>query len=187
MTWLTTFSGKHFNFLAPDIGAINKEDIAQALSNECRFGGHIPQFYSVAQHSVLASYLVPRRYAREALLHDAVEAYCKDIPQPLKGLLPDYQRIERQIDHLIRFKYALPLNTSPEVKMADLIMLATERRDLDIDDGSIWPILEGIKPADILIHPLTPSQARSEFLKRWDELFVKEVSTSLNAYREGKP
>ncbi|MBB9196718.1 5'-deoxynucleotidase, partial [Escherichia coli] len=86
--------------------------------------------YSVAQHAVLCSQLVPQELAFEALMHDATEAYCQDIPAPLKRLLPDYKRMEEKIDAVIREKYGLPQAMSTPVKYADLIMLATERRDL---------------------------------------------------------
>ncbi|TDN51124.1 hypothetical protein EC843_104135 [Buttiauxella sp. JUb87] len=113
-----------------DNGGVNATRIPASTPN-----GHLPEFYSVAQHSVLCSQLVAPEFAFEALMHDAAEAYCQDIPAPLKTLLPDYQRIETFVDGLIRFKYNLPPKQSAVVKYADLTMLATERRDLDIDDG----------------------------------------------------
>ncbi|WP_342082428.1 helix-turn-helix domain-containing protein, partial [Escherichia coli] len=58
------------------------------------------------------------------LMHDATEAYCQDIPAPLKRLLPDYKRMEEKIDAVIREKYGLPPVMSTPVKYADLIMLA---------------------------------------------------------------
>ncbi|TKI02119.1 HD family hydrolase, partial [Martelella alba] len=131
MTWITTFSGRHFDYADPDINSICITDIIHALSNECRYAGHCSQFYSVAQHSVLTSMIVPPAFALEALLHDAAEAYCKDIPAPLKRLLPDYHAVENRVDAVIRRRFGLPEAMSPEVKRADLIMLATERRDLD--------------------------------------------------------
>ncbi len=108
MTWITTFSGRRFDYINPDIYSIRISDIAHALSNECRYAGHCPQFYSVAQHSILTSMIVPPALALEALLHDAAEAYCKDIPSPLKRLLPDYQIIEGRVDALIRSNFGLP-------------------------------------------------------------------------------
>ncbi len=43
------------------------------------------------------------------------------------------------------------------MKYADLIMLATERRDLGLDDGSFWPVLEGIPATEMFnVIPLAP-------------------------------
>ncbi|XBS71123.1 HD family hydrolase [Acerihabitans sp. KWT182] len=172
MTWITTFTGRHFDYASPNIDSICISDIAHALSNECRYAGHCPQFYSVAQHSVLTSMIVPPAFALEALLHDAAEAYCKDLPSPLKHLLPDYFAIESRIDALIRRRFGLPEIMSPEVKRADLIMLATEHRDLEIDPHTEWPMLAGIPLADICVFPLTHSQAERAFFERWDQLNV---------------
>ncbi|EBF4068573.1 HD family hydrolase [Salmonella enterica] len=102
---------------------------------------------------------------------DAAEAYCQDIPAPLKALLPDYREIEKRTDQLIRFKFGLPLEEASVVKYADLTMLATERRDLDIDDSIPWVILEGIPPTDLFeIYPLRPGQAFGLFMARFNEL-----------------
>ena len=172
--FITTGSGQHFYFCnsGPDIVYI--EDIALALSNLCRFTGHLDEFYSVAQHSVLARYLVPSEFALEALLHDASEAYCNDIAAPLKALLPDYRGIEKWVEGLISQKFGTPETISPEVKQADLIMLATERRDLFIDDDTEWAILRGIQPTnEFTINPLLPRQARKLFMERWHELSSK--------------
>lgn len=170
MTWINTLSGKHFSFTDTDAETISIEDIAGALSNLCRFTGHVQDFYSVAQHSLYVSRLVPPEMALEALLHDAAEAYCGDVSSPLKAFLPDYQVIEHRVDQFIRNKFDLPAVISAQVKRADLIMLATERRDFDMDDGTPWPVLEGIECADFMIYPLTPRQARVQFLQRYNEL-----------------
>lgn len=171
MSYIQTLSGKHFNYMNATIDDIEIEDIATALSHICRFAGHLPEFYSVAQHSVLCSQLVEPEFAFEALMHDAAEAYCQDIPAPLKALLPDYRRVEAFVDELIRFKFNLPLTLSAVVKYADLTMLATERRDLDIDDGTQWPMLQGIPTSDIIqIVPLRPGQAYGLFMTRFNEL-----------------
>lgn len=175
MSYIQTLSGKKFNFINPTSADVDIEDIANALSNICRFAGHLPEFYSVAQHSVLASQIVPPEFAFEALMHDAAEAYCQDVPAPLKALLPDYRRIEARVDGLIRTVFGLPAEMSPVVKYADLTMLATERRDLEIDDGTEWPCLKGIPTSDIIqVIPLRPGQAYGLFMTRFNELM--EVS-----------
>jgi len=171
MSFIQTLSGKHFDYLNAQTDDVDIEDIATALSNICRFAGHLPEFYSVAQHSVLCSQIVPQEYAFEALMHDAAEAYCQDIPAPLKRLLPDYRRIETLVDDLIRSKFGLPLHQSDLVKYADLTMLATERRDLELDDGTPWLILESIPASDLIqVVPLRPGQAYGLFMNRFNEL-----------------
>lgn len=61
MSFIQTLTGKKFNYINSTIDDIYIEDIAGALSNICRFAGHLPDFYSVAQHSVLCSQLVKRQ------------------------------------------------------------------------------------------------------------------------------
>ncbi len=171
MSYISTFTGKHFDFINISADDICIKDIAQGLSNECRFAGQISQFYSVAQHSVYVSQLVPHEFALEALLHDATEAYCKDIPSPLKLLLPEYKTIEKRIDAVIRYKWGLPKLISEVVHYTDLVLLATERRDLEVDVDNQWPILEGIPPSDIInVNPLLPIQARAMFIHRFNQL-----------------
>lgn len=171
MSYIQTLSGKKFDYLNSTTDDVEIEDIATALSHICRFSGHLPEFNSVAQHSVLCSQIVPPEFAFEALMHDAAEAYCQDVPAPLKALLPDYRRIEERVEQLIRAKFSITPGMSAVVKYADLVMLATERRDLDIDDGSLWPCLEGIPASDIIqIVPLRPGQAYGLFINRFNEL-----------------
>jgi uncharacterized protein len=67
---IQTVSGRRVDPFAPDPSEIDLDDIAQALSNQCRFGGHCRVFYSVAQHSCLAAELVAERGG------DVVEQLC---------------------------------------------------------------------------------------------------------------
>lgn len=170
MGWILTAGGRHFDYRDPRPEDIHILDIAQALACECRYNGHTRAFYSVAQHAWLASHIVPREFALEALLHDATEAYCKDIPSPLKQLLPDYQDIEARIDGVIRARFGLPASMSSEVKHADLVLLATERRDLMPADSTPWAILDGIDPLPRNIRAMPPPRSASHFLKRYIEL-----------------
>lgn len=172
MSWILTASGKHFDYLAPSADTIHHDDIASGLACESRFAGQCSAgvgFYSVAQHSVIAAAIVPKHYALEALLHDAAEAYCKDIPRPLKQLLPDYRAIEARVEAVIRNHFGLPDQQSAVVGHADLVMLATERRDLMPEDDAPWECLRDVEPLPWLINPVTPSVALLTFSEalRW--------------------
>lgn len=170
MTYILTRSGRKIDFLDPKPDQIHILDIAQGLALECRFAGQTKTFYSVAQHSNQVSRLVSREHAREALLHDAAEAYCKDIPSPLKALLPDYKEIENRVQRAIQIRFGLPEVMNESIKEADLIMLATERRDLMPKDNQEWDCLKGVVPLAPIIKAMNPYRAHMAFLQRWVEL-----------------
>ena len=99
---LHTFSGQGFDPLNPCTKDVRLEDIAHALAQTCRFGGHTPRHYSVAQHAVFVALLVlkvSRRpdWALLALHHDSAEAYLGDIPRPIKRGVVFVSKI-RQVD-----------------------------------------------------------------------------------------
>lgn len=175
MTYLCTYTGRHFDYqnITPD--NIHIEDIAHALANIPRFNGHTSYFYSVAQHSLLVSRLVAPEIALDALLHDAAESYLCDIPSPLKKLLPDYQRIEAQVHAAICKKFNISAQTPPAVKHADLIALATEKNWFGIDGVRDWLILRGIKPELEHSLPETTSQhVKEEFINRFYQLMLNK-------------
>jgi uncharacterized protein len=96
--YLQTVSGRWVNPFDPDPGQLDAGDIARALANQCRFGGHSRVFYSVAQHCVIVSHVVEERGgdiedAFAALMHDAGEAYLGDMPHPLKHW-PELEDVE---------------------------------------------------------------------------------------------
>jgi DNA-directed RNA polymerase subunit H (RpoH/RPB5) len=161
-------SGNFFNFLSPETSTITIEDIASGLANEARFNGQTRSFYSVAQHSVMVSRIVSPEHAWEGLFHDATEAVMKDLPKPLKRLLPDYQVLEHKIETAILAKLGITLPLHPSIKAADLVMLATEKRDLMPPHDHIeWP---GVLPLCEVIEPLPPRQAYEMFMGRYREL-----------------
>jgi len=123
---IRTSTGRYVDFsnLSPHV--IDIEDIAHSLSMQCRFGGHLPKFYSVAQHSVECSWRVSDENALEALLHDASEAYMLDMPKPLKNLLPDYEKIEDELMSIIAAKYKFNHPLVKEIKTVDAEMLQLE-------------------------------------------------------------
>ena len=123
-------SGMPFYPLDPRPDEIDINDIAHALSNICRFGGHCKSFYSVAAHSLLVSTLVPQELKLTALLHDATEAYIGDMISPLKHVVPDFKSIERSVWLAIAARFGLPSYLPSAIHDADIMALAIERRDV---------------------------------------------------------
>lgn len=163
---IQTFSGGYFNFRAPEAHHFNIYDIAHALSNICRFTGHTTAFYSVAQHCVLVSLIVPKPLALKALLHDAAEAYLGDVSAPLKAVLPDYKAIENRVERALLAHFGVDPTFDPIIKHADLRALVTESRDL-----MVRPIeTPGVEPTAYSITPLSPGEAALVFLQRFHEL-----------------
>ncbi len=141
---IRTFTGKFFDFTVMDPDTICIEDIAHALAHEPRFSGHTPQPYSVAKHSITACMAAPEEYKLEALLHDATEAYMKDIAKPLKSLLPDYCALEDKLAGVIAQKFGLQYPMPVCIKDIDKRLLESEYQrffeDVDYDyDGGVKP------------------------------------------------
>lgn len=138
---IRTYTGLYMNISLPTLEMVCIEDIAHGLSNQCRFGGHLPEFYSVAQHCVLCSELADREYRLQALMHDASEAYLIDIPTPIKRLLTNYKELEDDLMSLIakKFNFSYPLNE--HVKQIDQYILQFEWDNLMIKKprhGACW-------------------------------------------------
>jgi hypothetical protein len=143
-TIMATVGGSYVDINAPDPRTIKIEDIAHSLGTLCRFSGHTWQFYSVAEHSVLAATLAERRcpddpgFCMLALLHDAHEAYLSDIPSPVKRRLFEaglddekFRHVTGALDCAIRNAVAPGLGSpagaqEEELHRIDAILLATE-------------------------------------------------------------
>lgn len=154
---IRTFSGKYVNVFEPDPSTIVIDDIANALSKQCRWGGHLDEIYSVGQHSIMCAERVPALFKLSALLHDASEAYLIDIPRPIKQNLLQYKEIEDKLMKVIakkfRFQYPLP----DEVKAIDDYMLQVEWHELMLCNDS----------EQALIQPMPHKAVRSKFLSMY--------------------
>lgn len=168
MPWIQTFTGKQFFPLAPRPDDLDIRDIAHSLAMQCRFNGHCTQFYSVAQHSVLVSRILPVDLALWGLLHDAAEAYLSDLPRPVKMQMPSFVQAEEQLLEIIAARYGLQCPMPQPVKEADDILLATELRDLMAPVPHPWRI--EARPLAERIEPVAWNRAESLFLARFAEL-----------------
>ena len=171
--WKQTFTGLKFWLTAPQPDTICIEDIAHHLAMQCRYDGATKTHYSVAQHSILVSELLPDNLTLSGLLHDAAEAYIGDQTKPYKDLVET--RFSLSIEYKItlaiyeKFK-AWPLHVnSPEIKEADLQVLRAEALQVlahhPIED---WHI--DLPKKEILITEWPWQLAEKLFLKRFNEL-----------------
>ena len=168
--WIQTHSGRRFNPTKPNPNAIVLQDIAHSLSMQCRFTGHCKYFYSVAQHSVLVSYICDSQDALWGLLHDASEAYLIDVPRPLKksGKFEAYIEFEKTMQEAICKRFGLPLDEPPSVKKADTRLLSTEARELMSPRHPDW--VQPVEPLPFIIEAWEPQKAKDMFIKRFFEL-----------------
>ena len=157
---IRTYTGRFVNVFAFDVDDIVIEDIAHALSMQCRFGGHLPYFYSVAQHSIMCSLLVDRKYALEALLHDASEAYLVDVPRPIKSGLLNYAQIETQVQSQIFTKFGIQRTLTKDIKQADEACLLMEWNGIMTSEQQYLSSME-------------QGDAERTFLARFNELYIK--------------
>lgn len=179
-----TFTGRFLQLDEIKPEDICIEDIAHSLSMQCRYNGHVGVFYSVAQHSVLSSLLVPERLALAALLHDAAEAYTGDVISPIKCGMPQMQALEARFNAVIERVFDLQLTAADRamIRRADLQMLAAERRDLWDHDAHDWK-LEEMAPMFIgvfsQIKPWEPKFAESAFRSWFSEYELNRSDVAL--------
>lgn len=148
------------------------------LANECRYAGGCKWYYSVAQHSVLASrcvdlrpvpdsiddckllYTYERKLRLAALLHDATEAVLKDIPGPYKKthtkFALGYYAVESDLMKWFYKQFGIEeyLN-APQIKAIDKELLDAERHVLFSGESGY--------SGSIRVEPWDREYARDEF------------------------
>jgi hypothetical protein len=193
---IETFTGRFVDTRNPSVESIVLEDIAHALANICRYGGHCQRFYSVAEHAVFVSRRLerqgfPRWMQLAGLHHDDAEAYLGDIPRPLKPLLGKaYKTLTDRMDVAIvdglklhAYGVRTPTFHFSEVKTADSWSLFVEARALLPSKGAGWwdgaqgantweleAMPSRIVTPDYFLGGVEPSVAESLFLERHKEL-----------------
>ena len=176
--WMQTYTGRAVYPLDLRPEDIDIRDIAHSLSLQCRYAGHVRQFYSVAEHSVhVARWVLEETIdgfvAIEALLHDATEAYLVDVPRPIKPFLTGYKEAERRVSHAIAERFGLDMAGHPEiVHEADNRILHDERAALMSACERDWE-LNG-EPLGVTIECWNPARAEREFLALFDELYGED-------------
>lgn len=173
--WIQTRTGRKFHLLDTRPEDFDIRDIAHALSNVCRFTGHVSTFYSVGEHSVrvadlIAEWTCSKEVQYAGLMHDATEAYIADVSRPFKQL-PEFKwyrdiedRLMASLAPAMGVVYPLPWM----VKTADEILLGSEARDL------MSPVVDGwhfrYSHIDHEIRPWSPKKAKRKFLHAYYRL-----------------
>lgn len=146
-TSIEVFGGRLLDLADPQPDQIELSDIAHALGNTCRFGGHIKRYYSVAEHSMNGARIVAANGGTLTqvlgfLMHDAHEAYIGDLPTPLKTAIRatgdnGYDAIRRKLDNAIADKFNLPVSVFDDelIHGADLAVLIHEGQNLLTSGG----------------------------------------------------
>lgn len=180
--YLKTRSGRRFYPLDPSPDDIVIEDIAHHLSNLCRFSGATSEFYSVGEHSVRVAHFVEANtsmqgissadhwtYVLAALLHDGSEAYCIDLPRPIKRQpeLAVYRVIEDRVAEAVALRFGLDpaIFEHPLIKFGDNSILAAEKRDLMNEPNRPHEVLPDPPKAQIV--PRSPTEAKAWFLREF--------------------
>lgn len=210
MTWLLTYpTGAEVPVDVPvphpwpQLSGYRLADAAHSISMLCRFVGHVRRHYTVAEHSLLVVEIMERELGLgnnppallAGLVHDLHEAFMGDIHPELKRvwIIQHYERqLQAAVLHSVgaeQHRAAVPYHLqtyAAQVKTADNIALATERRDLtawQADRHLEWAVLgDGtdtpVRPVDWIdltdgYHGMgqpQPGELCEAWLNKWHEL-----------------
>jgi uncharacterized protein len=176
---IITYMGRTVHPFKPQVSEIHRVDIAHALANTCRYSGHCSEFYSVAEHCINVSMIVPEDWAIRGLLHDAAEAYLTDIPRPFKHMIPGYKEVEEGLLKVIFENFGIKYGLPEAIKDADNLMLAIEQYAL-IPDTKYWPHILTKKQYEFYRDTLpitigmSPKEAKDTYLDCLDMLLLME-------------
>lgn len=172
-TSITTYTGKRVWPTDLKVADIDPLDIAHAISNLCRYNGHVSFFYSVVQHSCLVYDYGPEELKKQLLTHDFSEAYCGDLIAPLKHTddFKFYCELEDRIMEKICERFDLPLVFDPMVKEIDEMIREAEIRDLKNSAGHTRR--RNVASRFDEIKYWSPKRAKKELIKRMNEVGIE--------------
>lgn len=173
-------------------GVFRLDTIAHALCLDNRYGGHTsdvngnPLAYSTAEHCLNVERVVDWRTSevislpatrlklrREALIHDAPEAYLRDVLAPIKhdAAMAPYRDVEKRLTVELRLWFGLLQNESEFVKAIDVEIRGTEARQLFRKIHPEWeaklaPVIPGIQCGT-----MSPIEAKMAWLAKFRELW----------------
>lgn len=174
--WIWSKNNRKLSLLNYSVEDVDIDEIAHALANTCRFGGHCKRYYSVAEHCVIMSEIMEEEFAHTglmlaALLHDASEYMLTDVPKPFKGLMPEYEKYEDKIMSVIEEKFDVNCR-SEVIKQVDKEMVISEAKALfDTPEWiETWPYqpIEDFESKYLACHE--PDAAYFSFMSRFREL-----------------
>ena len=164
MSYITTYTGNHFDPINPDPKLINIVDIAHALPMICRGNGQVSTFWSVGEHCILcAKEAAARGYQMTGLLQKISE-----------GVAPENEKkqYKEQENHLIDVLYTKFLGSPLDEQEEKLIK--------EIDDAVLWYDMkyllgedsEGDKPETCMVPDYTV-RAFKDVEQEYLEIFEK--------------
>jgi hypothetical protein len=166
---IVTVTGDEFSFDQPTPEQIDVDVVAHSLSLQCRFNGHVPSFYSVAEHSVRVSLWIEAQGGsladqRKGLWHDGPEAFVGDMVRPMKLMQPlgaAYLDIEDKVAWAMSDVIGQDLVDLPEiVREADRAVFDWETQNIRTGHLTGWGWYF----------------AREAFLRRHELLFDESIS-----------
>lgn len=130
--YVPTFSGRRLHPFSPAPQDILLKDIIHGLSNLSHYFARSLEYYSIAQHCVLVSLHCEPGAKLHSLLHHAEEAYLGVMPLPMQscGYFRRYRSARSHLREAIFAKFKAPLPWPNSVAQADMLIMATEERDL---------------------------------------------------------
>lgn len=176
--FIRTYRRHKFDFDNIKLNVIKVEDIAHSLSHICRYNGHLQDFYSVAQHSVLVSRqseLETNEEQLAGLFHDSGETYVHDICRPLRKFLKRYTSVYEELQEEVTLHVFKSLGLTYKmdaVKIVDARMCVTEMKNFfgEYESGSGDQDEETYPAYNMKITPWKPKIAKTAFLSRYYEL-----------------